>query len=288
MSARLVLVVCMLLAGSALAQPSKDDRAKAASHFKQGQLYFQQGDWDRAIGEYQLAFDLSHEPLLVFNIALCLDKAQRPEEALAEFQKYLDMTPSGQVADEAREDVVRLTPVVDAIKAKRAAEQAERDKAAAEQAQRAEEAKRKAAADAAEAQRRAEQARQAERAREAAEAEHLERRARFERWGGIAAAGLGGVAIGVGIVYGLEARADGQAITDHTSGAWTDALLAKDAEGHAAETKMVVFTITGGALVVGGAVLYAIGHHTASEAERLRVGVVPTAHGTTLAISGRF
>jgi tetratricopeptide (TPR) repeat protein len=123
-----VVVGCVLaaLAGSVVAQPARADRAKAASHFKQGQLYFKGADYERAISEYQTAYALSLEPLLLFNIALCNDRAQRPEKALEEFQRYLDLAPDGEVAEEAREDVVRLTPIVEEILAKRAAERPSR------------------------------------------------------------------------------------------------------------------------------------------------------------------
>jgi tetratricopeptide (TPR) repeat protein len=104
--------------------PDADSRAKAAAHFKQGQAFFQRGDYDRALAEYQAAFELSAEPLLVFNIALCHDRANRPEQALADFQRYLAQAPNGPVADEARDDVARLTPIVDKLVADREAARA--------------------------------------------------------------------------------------------------------------------------------------------------------------------
>jgi len=104
--------------------PDADGRAKAAAHFKQGQAFFQRGDYDRALTEYQAAFELSAEPLLVFNIALCHDRANRPEQALEDFRRYLAQAPNGPVADEARDDVARLTPIVDKLVADRAAAQA--------------------------------------------------------------------------------------------------------------------------------------------------------------------
>ena len=100
-----------------------DDREKAAAYFRQGQAYFQRGDFDRALGEYKAAYQLSKEPSLIFNIGLCHDRANRPEEALLAFQRYLELAPNGDVADETREEIARLTPVVEQIRAKRAAEE---------------------------------------------------------------------------------------------------------------------------------------------------------------------
>jgi len=113
------------------AKPDADGRAKAAAHFKQGQAFFQREDYDHALAEYQAAFDLSAEPLLVFNIALCHDRSNRPEQALEGFRHYLASAPNGPVADEAREDVARLVPIVDKITADRAAAEARRREEAA-------------------------------------------------------------------------------------------------------------------------------------------------------------
>ncbi|HWU89518.1 MAG TPA: tetratricopeptide repeat protein [Kofleriaceae bacterium] len=127
-----VLVALLVLgAGPASAEPDADARAKASAHFKQGQAFFNRGDFDHALAEYQAAFDLSAEPLLVFNIALCHDRANRPEQALAAFRRYLELAPNGGVADEAREDVARLTPIVDKLAADRTAEEARKREAAA-------------------------------------------------------------------------------------------------------------------------------------------------------------
>ena len=115
-----------------------DDRAKAAAFFKQGQAYFQRGDYDRAITEYQAAFELSKEPSLVFNIALCHNRANRPEPALEGYRKYLELAPNGDVADEARDEIARLTPIVEKLQADRAAQRA------AEEARQREAAEREA------------------------------------------------------------------------------------------------------------------------------------------------
>src|SRR4051812_11179059 len=129
--------------------PDSDARTQAAARVRQGQAYFQRGDFDRALTEYQTALDLSAEPLLIFNIALCHDRANRPEEALREFQHYLQLAPSGSVAEEARGDIARLTPIVEKIVADRDAERARQRDAAARRAeadQRAEVALTRAAA----------------------------------------------------------------------------------------------------------------------------------------------
>jgi tetratricopeptide (TPR) repeat protein len=130
----------------AAAQPAVDDRAKAAAHFKQGQAYFKADDFDRAIPEYQAAFDLSAEPSLIFNIALCHSRANRPAQALEAYRRYLELAPDGDIADEARDEVARLTPIVDKMTTDRAAEEARKREAerAAEEARKRETAQQAA------------------------------------------------------------------------------------------------------------------------------------------------
>jgi tetratricopeptide (TPR) repeat protein len=172
-------LVATLAPGAAQAQApapapvDSDARTQAAGHVRQGQAYFERHDFDRALVEYQTALNLSGEPSLIFNIALCHDRANRPEEALRMFLRYLELAPGGSVAEEARGDIARLTPIVEKIRADRAAEQARQREDAA---------------------RRAEADRRAEAALRAAVAAN--RRARLARYlivGGAMVAGAGGV-----------------------------------------------------------------------------------------------
>ncbi|HEU4730889.1 MAG TPA: tetratricopeptide repeat protein [Kofleriaceae bacterium] len=183
-TARLTLIVALAAAalvaippyGAPGADPARPEpggaRAQAASHFKQGQVYFQTQDYERAIAEYQIAFDLSAEPSLIFNIALCYDRTDRPELALQAFQRYLELAPTGGVADEARNDVARLAPIVARLAADRAAQEArQRDEAAQ---------RRRAAEEAA--------------SRQARLAEHRARVARYVMVAGAAVAAIGATA----------------------------------------------------------------------------------------------
>jgi tetratricopeptide (TPR) repeat protein len=174
---RAILAVCALVAtlapGAAQAQADPDTRAQAAAHVRQGQAFFQRGDFDRALAEYQAALELSAEPSLIFNLALCHDRANRPEDALRMFQRYLELAPDGSVAEEARGDVARLTPIVERIVADRDAEQARQREAAAQRA---------------EADRRAEVA-----LRTAVAANRRARLARYLVVGGAMVAGAGGI-----------------------------------------------------------------------------------------------
>jgi len=279
-AAMAAIALSAVVAGTAAAQPAAGSRARAAARFKQGQEFFKAGDYDHAIAEYEGAYQLSREPVLIFNLGLCHDRAQRPAQALAAFQRYLELAPSGDVADEAREYVARLTPIVEAIRAREAAAAAE----AAEQARRGEAERAARAAD--QARRAAERSATERSARERSAAE-LEGRSRLERWSGIAGGALGVISLAVGAKYGLDARSAAAAITDHR-GPWTDRELARDAEGQSAATRMIVFTSVGGAALLGGGILYLLGRHHDTEASRLRLELRAGPAGGGVTLAGRL
>lgn len=137
MTARAAWLAVAVVAAVAAVAPrdARADDANARSHFRQGLAFFRAGDYDRAISEYQLSYDLSPQPDLIFDIALCHDRAGRPEQALQSYRRYLELAPDGRVAEEAREDIARLTPIVDKLAADRAAEEARRREEAARQAE---------------------------------------------------------------------------------------------------------------------------------------------------------
>src|SRR6185503_4709499 len=72
-------------------------------------------------------------------------------------------------------------------------------------------------------------------------ADQLDASARTLRWTALAAGVVGIGVVGVGAKYGFDARAAARDISDH-DGPWTDALLARDADGRSAQTKMIVAT----------------------------------------------
>ena len=62
------------------------------------------------------------------------------------------------------------------------------------------------------------------------------------------------VSLGVATKYGLDARSAADDITNHR-GPWTDAVLARDAEGRSAQTREIIFGSLGGAAAIASGVL---------------------------------
>jgi hypothetical protein len=253
------LVIVLAIAATARAEPPSDaKKTEAIAHFRQGEEYFKSAQWEAAIKEYRAAYELTGEPLMVFDIALANEKAGNVEPAYDGYDQYLKTVSLGTAADEARAGKARLQRTVDRIRAERA--EVERVKAAAA----AETAKRDA------------ERRDVARAHAETLAHRHDDRARIYTFGALGAVGVGAIAIGIGVKFGLDAQAAADEVSGHT-GPWTDALIARDHDGHEANTKMLVLTGVGAAAIATGGVLYWLARREHGEAERIRIAATPGA-----------
>ena len=99
------------------------------------------------------------------------------------------------------------------------------------------------------------------------------------------AAGVGAGAIGVGLfVFGAKAAR----LSDELSepGAVYDPQ--KIADGEAADRNMMISVAVGGALVVGGAVVYMLGRKQGTSAERTTLAPTISPDGVGLVLTGRL
>lgn len=111
-SAALVLAVASL----ARAQAPEDPKVRAArGHFQAGQVYFQQGDFRRALVEFQKAARDVDLPALDYDIARSWDRLGDAARAVERYERYLaragDAEDRAQVAARVRE----LRPLVGTI-----------------------------------------------------------------------------------------------------------------------------------------------------------------------------
>lgn len=82
----------------ASAQSSDDERARL--HFESARVHYEEGAYDRALQAFESAFALSARPMLLVNMANCLERLGRPAEAAARVREYLAAVPD--VPDRAR------------------------------------------------------------------------------------------------------------------------------------------------------------------------------------------
>ena len=65
----------------------------AHRHFEAGASYYDAGDYEDALREFTRAYELSHDPRLLYNLSLCHQHLGRFEEAVADLERYLEQVP---------------------------------------------------------------------------------------------------------------------------------------------------------------------------------------------------
>jgi tetratricopeptide (TPR) repeat protein len=243
------LALVALAAQLVHADPSKVTEAKA--HFRQAKAYQEAGAFARAVDEYKAAYDLDPRPELLFNIAQAYRLAGDKAQALDHYRRYLVAQPDGKGAEEARVLVAELqrqlddetatpTPAVELPVPTPPIEPPS----------------------------------------------HIDARPSLResrstlKIAGIASAGVGLVAVGVGVKLGFDARAAADSITTHT-GPWTMAEMTRFEDGQRASREMVFAYVAGGALVAAGGVMYWLG-------ARAQAVPVVTVQSAGVAVQGRF
>jgi tetratricopeptide (TPR) repeat protein len=291
-----VIVVVVLLSSRVYAQPGAGDAQTARQYTAAALMASKSGDFETAVDLYAKAYAVAPHPVLLWDIAQAhrraaeklhgsdAARAARHRDLAREFfRRFLDSGPDEDMEASARQWLVRLDqqwaeeyPREEA--ARRVEEQRRKDAAArVEAARRDDERRRVADRD------RVEQERIASAVGQTSSTAELGQ-ARTVKIAGIAgiAAGLAGV--GTGAYFGFKAH---QIASDLSRRDVYDPK--RLAEGNTAERTMTIAYLAGGALLVGGAVTYWIGHRMGSRAlERTSVTVAPSGGGATVAVLGSF
>src|SRR6184192_3593733 len=91
-------IACLVLAVTGVA--SADDRLSAKEHFQKGTKYFDLGRFDEAIKEYEAAYEVKDEPVLLYNIAQAHRLAGHTRDAVYFYKSYLRRVPKASNRDE--------------------------------------------------------------------------------------------------------------------------------------------------------------------------------------------
>jgi tetratricopeptide (TPR) repeat protein len=133
--------LCVLLcsppvrAEPAAGRQSASDRAKTAEarrHFQQGRELLDAGSYVEAIAEFETALSLKPSPELLFNIAQAYRLKGDAKQALETYKRFIEVSPRGPVADEARGHIEALTKQIEEDERAAQAREAERQRAEAE------------------------------------------------------------------------------------------------------------------------------------------------------------
>jgi tetratricopeptide (TPR) repeat protein len=264
------------------------ERAKAL--FAEGNQHYNLGEFAPALEAYKAAYRIAPYAAFLFNIAQCHRKLGQHKEAIAMYQSYLVGLPTApnkemvtSLIDESKAALAEEQRVAD----QRAAEQArlESERIAAEKKKVEDERKaREAEALAAVEQRKAEEARiKAEREREQ-ERERTYNRHPARKWAYVAG-GVGVASLVAGGVFGMGAR-NAQSAFDDAGCGDPGRILPADALGQCRDDRdrgkrdalySNVFLASGGALVLGSALLFLIDPGNIERPDRgAHVAISPT------------
>lgn len=112
-----VVLVAMLWSVGALAQTS--DRAREL--FNRGKEFYQQGQYEEAIGAFTAAGEIRPSPILDYNIARCHEMLGNNTEAVAAYERYLKAVPEAANRQEVEQRVAALKQPVKAAPSSRPA-----------------------------------------------------------------------------------------------------------------------------------------------------------------------
>lgn len=249
------MIAIALVLATAPARAAPTAKAQAKQHFKQGKALQDAGRYDDAVAEYRAAYEVDPRPEMLFNIAQVYRLGNHKQAAIDYYQQYLAGQPDGPGAREARQWIAEL------------ARQLEADRPLPSEPAKLEPPVPVPLS-----------------SPPPSEPElrplTATRSSPPLRIAGLATAGTGAIALGLGVVFGIKARSAADTISNH-QGPWTEGERHTFEDGQRANRIMIIGYAAGGALVATGAVLYYLG---------ARTHVVPVTGERTagLAVQGRF
>ena len=261
----LAWLVVAALGGAAAAEPEAEpsrDQEQAKAHYLKARAHHERHEYQRAAAEYLQAFALFPDPELLFNVGQVYRLAGDQALAAAYYRRYLELDPAGRAAPEARRHLESLGATVPAGSAASAWGGTPAD--AKPLPPPAVTAKAPAPAP----------------------AQPTSARGLWLRRGGLAAGGAGLVLLGVGVYYGIEARSISAELS--LVDRWTAERLDRFDDGERAESLAIGFSVAGGALLVGGGVLYWLGRRSERESELEVTAALGPRGEVGLAAGGRF
>lgn len=273
---RSLILACALLSPllppTAAIAASAEDVRTSKRHYKKGMTAYNLRHFDAAIVEFERAYALNPEPVLLYNIAQSHRQMGRPEQALFFYRRYLEGAPAAanradverrvrELEEQVKRESKVAPPAAEPVRLAPPPASAAPAPTVMPAVTREPEATTRTAAPAA--------------------AEADAGAGRSLRIAGLSVGAFGLTAVAAGVAFGLKAQSQGD---DVSSAARFDPDA--DSAGRRAQTLQWVFYGAGAAALVTGAVLYYVGH----DARDGRVAVAPTAStdGFGAVLTGAF
>jgi tetratricopeptide (TPR) repeat protein len=245
-----VLLACMGIAHA----DDDDDAAAAREHYRNGTKAFELGDFDGAIREYSEAYRLKDDPAILYNLGQAHRLAQHPSEALHFYRMYLIKVPDSPDRSEVEAKIESLQK---SIEEQRNTQSAPPMTPVAPPAPEP----------------RAEAVKAAPPMRAEVKAAPPMPPSRAKKIAGIVVGGFGVSLIATGAAFGALAKNNGDALTRLAQMGAFD--YGKQQAGLLDQKLAPVFLVIGGAAVVGGAVLYVLGHRQATRERHRALSAAP-------------
>ncbi|MEZ4336552.1 MAG: tetratricopeptide repeat protein [Sandaracinaceae bacterium] len=86
-------VSCAMVWLLAVAAAAQSDDEAARTHFDAGLLHYQEGAYDRALVEFERAWELSHRPELLVNLATVRERLNEHARAAEDLREYVRLRP---------------------------------------------------------------------------------------------------------------------------------------------------------------------------------------------------
>lgn len=108
------LALMLVLPGPAFAASARDRRA-ARAHFEAAEKAYAAASYEEALASYEQAYALYEAPAFLFNMAQCKRHLERPREALALYERFLEASPEAKNRAMVEELVVEMRAAVAAL-----------------------------------------------------------------------------------------------------------------------------------------------------------------------------
>src|SRR6185436_16138546 len=89
-----------------------DEAAAAREHYKRGTTLYDLGKYDEAIIEFQQAYEIKDDPVLLYNIAQSFRLSNKYNEALRFYRTYLRRAPKAPNRDEVETKIADMENLI--------------------------------------------------------------------------------------------------------------------------------------------------------------------------------
>ncbi len=258
-------------------KPSAAQLKESKQHYQNARDHHEHEEYLAAAQEYEAAYAAYANPEFIFNAAQVYRLAGKLQTALEYYDKYLELDPDGRGAADARANRAILEEEIAAEQAKEAEAKRLEDERIALEAKRAAELEAKQAA---------EQEASAESTPTTPPPAVQHGGNKGLRIAGMATAGVGVLALGLGIKFGLDAKGLESDVEGNTVWNQADFDDGKDAERNA-----FIFYGVSAVALGAGTVMYVLGRDSTRQAREqgaLRIVPMGNAQSAGLLVQGGF